>query len=297
MKQLLLSLLALVMLNGCIEYQEGFKINKDMSGEYMLRLGVSSSLAQMAASEDTTGKGLWADAADSINKTIKGVEALEAREYSENGMEYFEAAMKVPSFSIFDVSKNEIAVGTVSLTTNDDGTITFTRTIAGDTTADTSGSAADAAMMESMFGAMNWTFTVEVPGKISAISEGGALDPATGKISWKTPMTTISKKGAIMSVTYDPSKEPEIKVAVTEPKATSTAVPAAAIQSATELDVVGAWAKVEQKVTDRDTLKKLKKVQKRWVKLNKEAKKLGNEVYAGELAAVQLALLKGYLAE
>lgn len=186
-------LAAILVLTGCVIYDESMELNKDGSGKYTFGMGVTefSSLVD-------TEEFLEDEPEEEIDLSeYPGITIIETNNYidTETDIEWTNITLEFETLEALAnaLNTNELfQIGEISFSKGEDGYMLFKRTIPllADHVEDFEGT--DPAMLAMFLGEYHWNYKTKLPGRIvdsNAAEED--IDRATNTISWSFPFIDL----------------------------------------------------------------------------------------------------------
>jgi len=203
------SLLALLFLGGCIEYNDSLALKTDGSGSFEMRISIPSDL-DMSMPGDSTADFFQKDSLQARLSRVPGVQLDSIRIERKEGMQSLVASMRFDSLAslqgISGENPQEDFLGKITQRKLEDG-ILFERII---NPGDSSNGPEDqmdqlaVGVVNEMMGAIYWTYSLQVPGRIlEANTSADRIDSLSGKVSWRILSTDIAGKPLTLKVKYE----------------------------------------------------------------------------------------------
>ena len=171
------SLVVLCFFSGCIEYSEEIWLNADLSGKARLKIGLTQSV------KESIGESRSIDNLESIFLLNPGIKLINKKKYTDNGMDVVDVELSFESFSDFFKGQSKANLDSYKIKNSDKGILDISREIKINEENESADQTQFGDMVETVFSAYTWNFTIHFPGKI-LYSNSDSIDYETNTIHW-----------------------------------------------------------------------------------------------------------------
>lgn len=195
MKRLILFGLLLVLIAGCVDYEEELWLNKDGSGRVKMVIGALTTYENL----------------EELNRYIDqpGISLIKKSVYRKKNYTYYNLDFKFNSLESFNNLNDQISnadfFGRISLTKEKDGSITMRRRIALGTLS-SEGDEIEQIFSKLSHNNLTWKYKMHLPWKIVKSNAAPAnIDLKSNMVSWEYQTSYLWNKPQTMTVNLKPT--------------------------------------------------------------------------------------------
>ena len=201
----LVSVLAILILGGCVEYRESIVLERDESGTVVMAIGVKEALLRAA---EVTESGVYdpASALDAL-RALPGLQIVESRAEMRDGTRWLHLVLTFESLAALNginrIEQYRALFGTVALTENAAGQPVLTRTVRA-RLPEAIGESFLSSLIAPVIAGYPWRYEVRLPARV--VESNG--DAATGPdgdaraVRWAFDLADLVSEPRVMHATF-----------------------------------------------------------------------------------------------
>ena len=178
----------LLLIAGCIEYEENLIIKQDGSGIITMTYGMPLEMVERDTS--FTAEKVRYDLSQ-----IEGISVVSVNDFSKDESKWVKSTIRFNSLESLGNIKNDQLpgfTGSMIYTDNNDGTLTFTKILGNKPKTPKPNNDQDIIMMKNMIGDIIWHYKIKLPMNVHDIEAGSGETSISGAtVTWDVPLASF----------------------------------------------------------------------------------------------------------